>query len=515
MKTVIGLLCLLLLWASSVAEAATVGYVPMDDRPVNLEYVVDSVRAARIGIVTPSESLIAGRERPGDVPGLWQWVFAQAATADALVVSTDSLIYGGLVASRTHELQAGELQRRLAMFRQLKQRYPSLRLYVFGTIMRTPKMSAGATEPRYYEQFGPRIFQITALEDKRETAGLSAAESGRLQQLLTQVPTEHLTDWRNRRQQNYQVNLALQQLVREGVIDYLLLGRDDSSPLSASNQEGRWLNKAGADIGASGYLSIPGADNLGMSMVVRAINAVTFQMPFVKVFYAPGAGGATVASYEDRPLGETIPQHIQLSGGLKLDWTDKPDLVLAVNTPENGVTHEANGPENNGILSGATREFVRMLQLELAAGRRVAVGDVAYGNGADNALMLELSRQRLLDRLNSYSGWNTAGNTLGYAVGQGILSLRTAEADRLKLLAVRYLDDWAYQANIRGELVQQIVYPAGNDGQWLNQLKPRLTREAGDRIRRFAGQYLWPIPPDTITVQFPWNRMFELGVQLR
>lgn len=99
-----------------------------------------------------------------------------------------------------------------------------------------------------------------------------------MQQLLTQVPTEHLTDWRNRRQQNYQVNLALQQLVREGVIDYLLLGRDDSSPLSASNQEGRWLNKAGADISV-GYLSIPGADNLGMSMVVRAINAVTFQMP--------------------------------------------------------------------------------------------------------------------------------------------------------------------------------------------------------------------------------------------
>ena len=515
MKTAIGLLLLLLLWAGPVAEAATVGYVPMDDRPVNLEYVVDSVRAARIGIATPSEAWIAGRDRPGDVSGLWQWVFAQAATADALVVSTDSLIYGGLVASRTHMLTIEELQQRLAMFRQLKQKYPSLRLYAFGTIMRTPKMSAGATEPRYYERFGPMIFQVTALEDKRENAGLSAAESGRLQQLLMQVPAEHLKDWRSRRQKNYRVNLALQQLVREGIIDYLLLGRDDSSPLSASNQEGRWLNKAGVDIGASGYLSIPGADNLGMSMVVRAINAVTFQLPFVKVFYAPGAGGTTVASYEDRPLGETIPQHIQLSGGLKLDWTEKPDLVLAVNTPENGVTHEANGPENNGMAREATREFVRRLQAELTAGRPVAVGDVAYGNGADNALMLELWRHRLLDRLNAYSGWNTAGNTLGYAVGQGMLSLRTAETDRLKLLAVRYLDDWAYQANIRTELVQQIVYPAGNDGQWLNQLKPLLTREAGDRIRRFAGKYLWPIPAETITVQFPWNRMFELGVQLR
>ena len=52
-------------------------------------------------------------------------------------------------------------------------------------------------------------------------------------------------------------------------------------------------------------------------------------------------------------------------------------------------------------------------------------------------------------------------------------------------------------------------------GQRLNQLRPQLTKEAGDRIRRFAGQYLWPMPPETITVEFPWNRMFELGIQLQ
>jgi hypothetical protein len=233
------------------------------------------------------------------------------------------------------------------------------------------------------------------------------------------------------------------------------------------------------------------------------------------MFYAPGAGGKTVASYEDRPLGETIPQHILATGGLKLDWTDKPDLVLAVNTPEAGSTAEANGPENVIQASSATKQFVLQVISELDVGRRVAVGDVAFGNGADNALMKELSDKRVLDRLAAYSGWNTAGNTLGYALGQGMLAMSTPDQLRKKILAVRYLDDWAYQANIRSQLVKEFVNSRGNDGQWLNELKPLLVREAQNRIRRFAGQHLWPIPSESIDVEFPWNRMFELGVSVR
>jgi hypothetical protein len=143
------------------------------------------------------------------------------------------------------------------------------------------------------------------------------------------------------------------------------------------------------------------------------------------------------------------------------------------------------------------------------------VGDVSYANGADNSLMAELKKQKLLDGLAAYSGWNTAGNTLGYAVGQGMLALHTPDALRKKLLAVRYLDDWAYQANIRGQLYEQIVYPAGNNGQRFNAPTPALTRAAADKIRHFAAENLWPIPPESIWVDFPWNRMFELGVHIR
>ena len=515
MKILSLVFCLLMMVCAPVVEAATIGYIPMDDRPVNLEYVVDTGRAAKSVIVTPPVTDIAGRERSGDVSNLWQWVFEQAPRNDAMALSSDSLIYGGLVASRTHFASEAELLVRAEKFRELKRRYPSLRLYVFGTIMRTPKMSAGATEPPYYEVVGPSIFRITALEDKREIAGVSAAETAELALLLKKVPAANLDDWRARRAKNYRVNERLQQLAREGVFEYFLLGRDDSSPLSASHQESRHLEKNAAGIDAGRYLSIPGADNLGMSLVAQAINDVEFRLPFVKVFYAPGAGGATVASYEDHPLADSVPQHILVSGGVKTDWMDKPDLILAVNSPADGVTREANQPANITQANPSVMEFVRQVRTAVDAGHRVAVGDVAIGNGADNSLMTEMKRQGLLDRLAAYSGWNTAGNTLGYAVGQGMLAPYMQDDLRKKLLAVRYLDDWAYQANIRGQLYNEVVYPAGNNGQWLNALKAKLTREAARKIRRFAADNLWPIPSETIWVEFPWNRMFELGVQIR
>ena len=192
MKFRIFVMCCLLLAGAPAARAAVIGYVPMDDRPVNLEYVADTARAAGETIVTPSVSAIAGRQRPGSVSRLWDWVFEQAAVSDAMALSADSLVYGGLVASRTHFDSDAELSARLEKFRELKRRYPALRLYVFSTIMRTPKMSAGATEPPYYEKLGPAIFRITALEDKLEVAGLSAAETAELSSLIGAVPAENL-----------------------------------------------------------------------------------------------------------------------------------------------------------------------------------------------------------------------------------------------------------------------------------------------------------------------------------
>jgi hypothetical protein len=45
-------------------------------------------------------------------------------------------------------------------------------------------------------------------------------------------------------------------------------------------------------------------------------------------------------------------------------------------------------------------------------------------------------------------------------------------------------------------------------------LKPDLVAAAQEKIRRFAKLNLWPMETEKINVDFPWNRMFELGVKL-
>lgn len=512
-KVVVLAMILMFCIAAVPASAQTILYIPFDNRPVSLDYVVETARAAGIEIVAPPAALLGNRTNPGDPKELWAWLFEHGRTADAVVASSDALLYGSLVASRTHHMAASDIEDRLIRFARLKAANPGMRLYIFGTIMRTPKASAGGVEPDYYEVYGPSIFRITALRDKAETSDLSRAEDGELRALTAAVPEEALTDWYERRDKNFAANVRLLELVRNGTFAYLLLGRDDCSPLSQTHMESRHIAAEAAGLPASKYASFPGADQLGMLMLARASNDAAVRIPLVKAFFAPGAGPATVASYEDVPVGRTVTEHIVAAGGILLGGT-KPDLVLAVNTPEHGVTYEAGHPLNRGIMSAATYIFVAELARHLREGERVAVGDVAFANGADNALMTELARRKLLFRLEAYSGWNTASNTLGYAIGQGLLAPRMTTAAKDRLIATRLLDDWAYQANVRWALNREVLEPAEGDWYQLDVLAPRMTREADRRLRAFAAAHFPTVPLDRFRVSFPWNRMFEVKIEL-
>lgn len=497
----------------SAVQAATIVYVPQDDRPVSLDNVVDTAEAAKLTVLTPPADLIASRDKKGDPDKLWQWVDDYAGQADALVLSGDALIYGGLVDSRTHNFSEDVLNTRLARFKELQKAHPFMRMYVYSTVLRTPQGTAGGVEPAYYEQYGWNIFQLTALQDKEELEGLTKKERELLKNNLAIIPPEALADWMQRRKKNFDINSGLIELDRQGVFNFFLLGRDDTAPYSQSHKEGRELSALAAELPQSKFQTFPGADQLGMVMLARAYNDVMFRIPIVKVQYAPGAGKDSVPSYEDQKVGKSLVDHIVAAGGIVLNNPLKPDLILDVNTPPTGKTPEAASPQNTTKLTPALRQFVDDIQSQIEAGQQVSVADISFANGSDNALMAELSRRKLLDKLSSYSGWNTAGNTMGYTVGQGMLAGAADDKDRKRLLATRYLDDWAYQANIRQELAEEIVYPNKGSLVYLNELKPLLTTKAQERERQFAQQHLW-LSPEQVTVEFPWNRMFELKVMI-
>lgn len=496
-----------------LAQAKTILFVPADDRPVSLSYAADTVKAVDWTIITPPVAYLGGRNRSGDPELLWQWVKANAPSADALVLSNDSLLYGSLVDSRLHSFSRVELHWRLQNYQELRQARPDTPIYVFSTLMRSPQGNSAVVEPLYYDRYGAEIFQLTALRDKEEIQPLTPDEQAAIPRLEAAIPAEYLADWLDRRDKNFGLNTELVELAHSGLFNYLIIGRDDTSPFSQSHREGRWLANYSSGLSADQYATFPGADQLGILLLARAYNELTGQKPAVAIHYILGKGGATTASYEDQPIAPTLRDHILAAGGVLAGPSAKPDLVLAVNTPLSGKTAEAEDFDNFAMDSEYHRLFADDIARQLKQGIPVAVADIAFANGSDNSLMQALHQQNLLDRLAAYSGWNTASNTIGYTVAQGMMAGGMKTEYRKQLLAVRYLDDWAYQANIRKDLYQRIIMPDNVNPEFIAYREPALLPELNQGLRQFAGRYLW-LDPASFHAFFPWHRMFEITVEL-
>jgi hypothetical protein len=384
---------------------------------------------------------------------------------------------------------------------------------VFGTIMRTPRSSSGGTEPPYYGEWGAAIFRLSALEDKEDVRRLGRRERAEKKELLAKIPAAVRSDWLNRRALNLAVNKLL--LAAAGdAFDYFALGRDDTAPFSQSRKEARLLAQEPAAARLYNYRTFPGADQLSLLLLTRAVLDRRQYIPFVCAEYAGGTGRQTVPSYEDAPAGLTVNDHIYAAGGFPVRTAERADLTLFVNTPQNGVTLEASAPENTASVGGHTQNFIELIKKQVRADKKAAVADIEFGNGASNALVAGICREGLVYRVEAYAGWNTAGNSVGYALGQGLLAPYMAEGDRERLLTVRYMDDWAYQANARGALYRDIVWPRGLDGSELGKNKEMLAAAALAKITALTRDCLPLSGRYRITVDFPWDRLFELAVVL-
>ena len=493
-------------------------FVPHDDRPVSFKQTAETLRKLPVELLTPPPALLGSRTRPGDPEGLWRWLQESAPKVDAAVLSSDALLYGSLVASRKHALPRETILARAERFQKLSADFPRLDLYAFGSIMRTPRDgNASSEEPDYYAAYGAQIFRLTALEDKAETEGLSRQETRELEKLRAAIPAEALADWLARREKNFAANARLVELAENGVFRYLALGRDDNAPHSQTHKESRRLDAKAAGLDKSRFQTLAGIDEMALLLLTRAANRTgALDIPFVAVRYADGAGEKTVPTYSDEAIGTSIRAQLFAAGAIPVPTTKRADLVLLVNTNADGATFEANAPVNDGAPRENTASFAEAVETYLAAGHPVGIADIAFANGADNALLAALEARGALPRLTAYAGWNTANNSSGFAIGQGILARHMNEADKNELLAVRLLDDWAYQANLRQMLAARLVYPALGPGGYgsLGALRPALALAASRQATEFAAQRLPQFGLHKVRLDFPWNRMFETDVTL-
>ena len=492
-------------------------YIPHDSRPIVSKQTVEVLEKAGWEVVTPPAELLGNRENLGDPDLLWDWLNKNAKKdLTAAVLSADALLYGSLVGSRKHEYDGDEILARADLFMEFRNKHKKLPMYVFGSIMRTPRtgLASGYEEPDYYRYYGTNIFRLTELMDKQETEGLTPREIKEFNFLQRLIPTKAIEDWMGRREKNFDANKKLIDYARDKTFDYLLLGRDDNAPYSQTHNEGRKLLEYGGGLSKNKYLTTAGIDEFGLLLLARAVNERAKTSPKIFVKYNWGHGALTVPAYSDEPIDDSIQAAITATGATFIQDDSRADFILAVNTNPDGATFEADNPINNGAAREGTKFFADTVQDYVDNGRKVIVADVAFSNGSDNALMNQLKNRGLLFKVQAYSGWNTPTNSAGFALGEGILTANMNDNAINELLLRRYLDDWAYQANVRQICASQLNWLDG-DGRY-EALADKIYSAAdncADLLESFAKRNLPSFTgSDNIRVKFPWNRMFEADI---
>ncbi len=503
----------LLVSMGPAAMARTILYVPQDNRPVDYAYTVSTAQDAGYTVLTPPVQYLSGSNFQGSPERLMRWVTEHAGSADAMVLSIDSLVYGGLVDSRKHNFSMDTLTQRLEKVENLRKTYGKVPIYVFSTVMRSPWSGGKGVEPDYYLQTGTDIYQLASLQAKRDGERLSPQERSDWFALMRRIPLEYLQDWYNRRQKNMMINYRLIQDAKKGVFTYFSLGHADNSVNTQSSLESMYLELAGTDIPITAFGSFPGADQLGLLLITRANNDFTNYHPKVTVIYPLGGGEKTVPSYDGQAIGKTIAAHIEAVGGT-MTKTERPDLLLAVNTPLTESTTESGRFENFPIMLQSTRDFLSQIETAVQAGIPVSLVDMAFSNGSDNTLVYGLYQDQMMYRLAAYNGWNTASNSVGYGLSQGILSRYMSNDRHRDMLTTQYLDNWAYQANVRDYISRmEQKLEAGAVKRYYPTMMGELQSRTKEQLQRYAATYLG-INPRTVQVTLPWNRLFEVYVDV-
>lgn len=526
-------------------SAMRLALIPLDERPVNTALPVRLGRVADVEVLLPPREMLGTKKEIGAYTQLGGWLRSVAPEVDGLIVSLETLAFGGLIASRTSHLPLEQAQQHIAVLKEIKAAQPGLPVFAFTLVMRIPAYDSDEEEPAYWAQYGRRIHEYSQLVDKVARRN-NEEDRAALEKLKSQIPADVLADWHWRRERNHRLNQTALEYVADGVIDFLLVTQDDSAEYGISAAEQRALRSRIAELGIEDRAVLyPGADEVAMILLARHVNRRLGKRPKVYPRYSSINGPFIIPRYEDRPLGESIKGQIYAAGGLLVESPREADFILFLNTPGES---QAEAPHQDTATTVDTPgrnllDFTESMLYYTSQGIPAAVADVAYANGADCRFVNLLLRRVGLQRLAAYAAWNTAGNTLGTVVAHASLyhavgkdadpaTKRSAAQAHLEFLLSRFIEDWGYQAVVRTQLSRGGLQQHGINPWQLGEAWPKAQELVARELERFAkehfgdvskleltwyGERLGVVPKGWVLdgVYLPWRRMFEVGFDLR
>lgn len=420
-------------------------FVPIDNRPVCYNLAKDICAIDfDIELYIPPREFLGDLRKVSEIDKILCWIEA-LPECDCMILSLDTIAYGGLIPSRRGKETFEEIKSRIERLKPLLYRK---KVYAFSSIMRISNNNCNEEEKKYWSDYGKKIFEY------------SYNGGGK-----TDVPKEIIDDYVATRRRNFEINKLYLDWQKEGLFETLIFSKDDCAPKGFNVEEAKELEKLGGK-------TKTGADEIPLSLLARAINKD------IKIFveYLEPEYKTCVSNYEDVSIENCVKGQLDLCGFEEVETKDGADIILIVN---NFV--EKQGEHVMGWATGGKYRGNLILP-----DKPYAIADVRYANGADNDFVEDLLL-KLDKNFYGYSGWNTSANTIGSLLAAVKVKWQAVsyndEAFK-KLQQIRFLDDWAYQANVRGKSL--------------------------DLMKAYENR----LGCQNVSYTYPWNRSFEIEVSL-
>ena len=453
---------------------STIAFIPIDNRPVcyNLPKMIIK-QDKQHNILLPDINLLGNLKKAANMEELFKWLEG-LENIDIYVTALDTLAYGGLISSRRNSEQIEIILNRINYLVEILKKKNS-KIYAYSSIMRISNNNINEEEKEYWKDWGKKIFEYSYNFHKK---GI----------LKTDIPKDILDDYLETRKRNLEINKYYIELKKQGIFDTLVFSKDDCAKFGLNVLEAKELEECSN--GIKDIFVKTGADEIGLTLLSRAIN----KDKKIKIFPMYNQPGSIekISKYEDITVKQSVESQIELSGGILSD-EENCDIVLLVNNflDEQGeLVMDIEVPLFNKKLNLPNKPYL--------------IADILNANGSDNNFVNKLLKEDLKD-FYGYAGWNTTGNTLGSVLSGGLTYYKSKEPSHnafKELQIVRFLDDWGYQANVRGQ-IRSDISNLSND-----IVKIKMKEYEGFILNKF-------LLKRRIDYYFPCNRFFEIGILIQ
>ena len=547
--------------AEEEVNGPVVAYVPLDDRPDNVERVQYLAWSLGYDLQMPQaddyrtrlqgQPLNENGTQYGDRADLYQWVLEQEENGcDRYILSMDQMLSGGLVNSRSmweHEavtlsdgttLTEPEL---LSLLLETLARDGNNQVWLLDSVMRlAPTVGYdhwdldGYNALRSYGMAGRPVLEGQALTVENIEADYRLGSDGSQLSLgefgLEEWEVEEYLSARSRK-----LELAgqmMETVTGDGYGNFhVLIGIDDSSEEdSIQKNEIAYLRS----LLRQGDALLSGVDDLAFKAVTRLyLDEQGWDGATATVRYYGGTEDQPACAYDYKPLQEIMAEHFDF-----FDLQESPDgelQILVLTQP---------------LDEAAAQNYCNSLSMDLRRcqiqGQPVIVIDA--GNGRYGTMFHEmLTEHTELGGFLSYAGYLDMAIAAGTALSHGVARYARLEAGRpsdaenrafARTLADSILKDFCYKNIVRDKLLTYIRSDLGAnpDNFWQpdtdrNAIRQMLEREMEECtkpvIRNLESSNMAVVPDpapsgDRIgwgsvllgNYRFPWDRAFEIGMDI-